>query len=336
MTRIGIIGCGFWAQYQVAAWMELPVNVVAVCDPNKEKAKSMATKLRIPNYYTDAAEMMKSEELHLIDIITNPETHAELVMLAADQGIPVICQKPMSTDWASAVTMVDYCRSRQIPFYIHENFRWQAAMLRVKQLLDSGSLGTVFKARIYSNTIFPVIKNQPNLATLPEMIIADLGVHLLDLVRFFFGEARLVFCRTQKIGEGFVGENIANTFIETTSNVHCYVELSWASIVEYDCFPQTLIYIEGIKGSLRLDKDYQLTIIQPGYQHTETITIPDYSWLHPEYRAAQAALVACHQDIIEAIQGKKESANRAEENIKTLKLVYAAYESAQSGQAVYI
>jgi len=302
----------------------------------KKKAKEFADKFGIAKYYNQANELLIREQLDLVDIITNPESHAELVMLAADHGIPVICQKPMATDWLTAVRMVDYCKSKNVPFYIHENFRWQAALQRVKQILDDGITGKTFKARIYFNTSFPVLSFQPNLALLPEMIIADLGVHLFDLVRFFFGEVSLLFCRTQRIGSGFAGENIANTFMETWSGVHCYVELSWASIVEYDCFPQTLLYIEATQGSIRLDKDYRLSIIKSGKITQEIVPIPDYPWLHPEYKASQAALVACNKDLLEAIEGKKESDNRGELNLKTLRLVYAAYESAQGGQVVYI
>ncbi len=336
MTKIGIIGCGFWAHYQVAAWLELDVEIIAVCDPDAEKARGLADKFGIAAYYVNAEELFKRERLDLADIITNPETHAELVLLAADHGIPVICQKPMAPDWETAVRMVEYCRSKKVPFYIHENFRWQAAIQRVKHLLEDGVTGHVFKARIYFNTSFPVLKFQPNLAHLPQLILADLGVHLFDLVRFFFGEARLLFCRTQQIGSGFEGENVANTFLETMSGVHCYVEMSWASIVEYDCFPQTLLYIEGDRGSIRLDKDFRLTVVKPENVREETVLVPEFPWLHPEYKASQAALVACNRDLLEAIRGNQESDNRADSNIKSLRLVHAAYESANSGQVVYI
>lgn len=336
MTKAGIIGCGFWATYQVAAWRELPVDIVAVCDPDAPRARALADRFGVPLVYADAGRMLANEALDLVDIITGPDTHRDLVRLAAEAGVPVICQKPMATTWADAVGLVALCQAKDVPFYIHENFRWQSPMQRVKELLDAGAIGTPFKARIYFNTSFPVLRFQPSLARMPEMIIADLGVHLFDLVRFFFGDAKLLFCRTRKVGDGFIGENVANTFIETESGVHAYVELSWASYVEYESFPQTLLSIEGTGGSLSLNKDYQLTLVQPGHISRETISIPDYPWLHPDYKASQAALVACNQDLLEAVQGKRQSDNRADLNLKTLRLVDAAYESARTGRVVYL
>jgi D-apiose dehydrogenase len=334
--KLGIIGCGFWANYQVAAWRELDVDIVAVCDPDHQKAQTMAERFGIPAIYTDAHEMLDRESLDLVDIITSPETHRDLVLLAAEKGVPVICQKPMATTWSDAVEMVETCRAKGVPFWVHENFRWQSPMLRVKELLNTGAIGRPFKARVYFNSSFPVLKFQPTLALMPEMIVADLGVHLFDLVRFFFGEARLLFCRTQKIGEGFVGENVANTFIETESGVHCYVELSWASTVEYESFPQTLLYIEGTESSINLYKDYQLSIVRSEGIQTETVPIPSYPWLHPDYQASQAALVACNRDLLEAAEGRRKSGNTAEQNLETLRLVYAAYESARKGKVIPI
>jgi D-apiose dehydrogenase len=335
MTNIGIIGCGFWAAYQVSAWCELPVHIAAVCDPDPEKAYAFAARFGAPKYYTDVKTMLTQEKLDFVDIITPPETHKDLVLMAAEAGVPVICQKPMAMNLADAEMMVRFCEARKVPFYIHENFRWQSAMQRVKALLDAGTIGNPFKARVYFNSSFPVLTYQPNLSLLPQMIIADLGVHLYDLVRFFFGEARLLFCRTQQIGSGFVGENVANTFIETQSGVHCYVELSWASQVEYECFPQTLLDIEGTEGSLVLTKDNHLSIIQRGGKVTrEQVPIHDYAWLHPEYKAAQAALVACNEDLLLALTGERESDNRADKNLKTLRLVAAAYESAEKSRVI--
>jgi D-apiose dehydrogenase len=334
--RLGIVGCGFWAHYQVAAWAELDVEIVAMCDSDLKKAQDLGQKFGIKYLYTDLDTMLESHTFEAIDLITSPPTHHDLVLRVAARGVPIICQKPMATDWNSAVEMVSFCREKQVPFFIHENFRWQSPMLRIKQLIDDQSIGALFKARLYFNSSFPVLQFQPTLAQMPEMIIADLGVHLFDLVRFFFGEVALVFCRTQQIGEGFVGENVANTFLETRSGVHCYVELSWASVVEYESFPQTLLYLEGTEGSIRLDKDFKLSLITREGIVEEVVPIPDYDWLHPDYRASQAALVACNRNLMEAILGQKESGNRADLNLETLRIVYAAYESARSERVVKI
>ena len=70
MTKIGIIGCGFWAHYQVAAWLELNVEIVAVCDPDEIKAKALAEKFGVQKYYTQAKELLTHEKLDLVDLMS--------------------------------------------------------------------------------------------------------------------------------------------------------------------------------------------------------------------------------------------------------------------------
>lgn len=335
IINIGVVGCGFWAYYQARAWMEIPeVKIAAVCDEDKTKATGLAKMLGVDRVHSDVDAMLTESPCDFVDVVSSPESHAEIVFKVADKGIPVVCQKPMAPNLETAVKMVGYCQVRHVPFYIHENFRWQAPMVRIKQLLDGGEIGVPFKARIFFNTRFPVLKNQPALATMERMIIADLGVHLFDLVRFFFGEAKSVFCKTSRVEQNIKGEDVANAFIETRSGVQCLVELSWASYVEEESFPQTLVSIDGSKGSITLAKDCRITLVGPERIEKMIVPIPRYSWVNPDYEIVHSSLVACNNDLLNAITGRGESHNRADKNLETLKLVYAAYESAGSGEAV--
>ncbi len=79
---------------------------------------------------------------------------------------PVICQKPMANDFAEAKAMVRLCQEAQVPFFVHENWRWQRPIRELKKVLDSGKIGPPFRARIDFNTSFPVFTNQPFLREL--------------------------------------------------------------------------------------------------------------------------------------------------------------------------
>jgi len=335
--NIGIIGCGFWANYQVAAWQEIPeARIVSVCDRDPQKTKSLAEKFNIPHSYTNVPEMLKNVKLDCVDIISSPETHPEIVLSVADFGIPVICQKPMAMELSEAKKMAEKCHSLHVPFYIHENFRWQAPMVKIKRLLESGEVGQPFKARIFFNTRFPVLNNQPSLGQLTKMIIADLGVHLFDLVRFFFGEVKSIYCHTQQISKGIKGEDVATALLETFGGVQCMVEMSWASYVEFDRFPQTLVSIQGTEGSIDLSADFRLVVVNGGGVKEVTVEIPSYSWAHPDYAVVHSSLVPCNQDLLGAIAGKSDSANRADLNLRTLRLVHAAYHSASTGNVIQL
>ncbi len=131
--QFAIIGTGFWAQFQIGAWKELTgARLVAVCDRDRARAEAVARRFGIPRVYDNAERLIDSEKLDFVDVAVGPEAHAALVLLAARHRVPVICQKPMALDFPSCQQMVDACREAGIPFLIHENYRWQEPMRRIR------------------------------------------------------------------------------------------------------------------------------------------------------------------------------------------------------------
>ena len=103
--------------------------------------------------------------------------------------LPVICQKPLAPDPGDGSPECAYCEARGVPLLVHENFRWQTPVRQLAAELRAGAIGAPFRARIEFTTGFPVFQNQPFLRELPRFILSDVGVHVLDVARFLFGEA---------------------------------------------------------------------------------------------------------------------------------------------------
>ena len=184
-VRIAVFGCGFWSQFQIGGWSELAdAEVVAVLDKELPRAQQRAAQFGIPHSYDDPGALFRNHEVDVVDIITDVDTHAELVALAAGHGKAVICQKPMAPALETARGMLDACNRAKVRYYVHENYRWQPQIRRVKEILDSGVIGTPFRARTAFNTAYPVFDNQPFLAELEEFAITDQGSHQFDIIRF--------------------------------------------------------------------------------------------------------------------------------------------------------
>ncbi len=335
--NIGIIGCGFWAHYQVAAWRQAdPQMGLVFCDQNIENARNMAERFGSSKVYDDIDQMLESESLDLIDIITPPDSHAPITLKVLHKGVPIVCQKPLAPNLTDAQAMVDECARHKVPLFVHENFRWQKPLRHLKQKLDSGVIGTPFRARIYFNSGFPVFENQPLLAELERFIIADLGVHLLDIGRFLFGEVASIYGQIQRVNPKIRGEDVATLMLRMESGVVCNIELSYASTVSYECFPQTLVEVEGDKGALSLLPDYVLVTTTKAGTSTETTTLPDYAWMHPEYVVAQSAMVATHENFLAAVREGVPAETTGEDNLKTLQLMHAAYQSAETNRVIHL
>ncbi len=342
--KFAVIGCGFWSNFQISAWYELDgVELVAVCDSDLAKANQFAKRFKVKSVYQTADELFKNEDLDFVDIISGVNSHLDLIRMAASKGIPVICQKPMALDLKTANELVSFCQERRVPFFVHENFRWQKPIRKVKEILDQGVIGEVFKAKISLCTGFPVFENQPYLARMEKLIIADLGIHLLDMSRFLLGEMRNICCNIRTVNKDIKGEDVANILMEAENGTSCFIEMSFASILEKDYFLETLIMIEGAKGSIYLGPDFIVkttTKKDPLLAKLETksehVGVDNYSWADPDYAVAHASIVETNRDILNALQGRGKCETTGEDNLKTLELVYAAYESAKDARVVSI
>ena len=333
--RFAILGTGFWARFQLAAWRELPgAECVAVYNRTRGKAEALAREMDIPAVYDDAEELFRRERLDFVDVITNVETHSQFVGLAARHRVPVICQKPMATTLAEAEHMVAACRAAGVPFFLHENWRWQWPLRQVKRCLDEGAIGAPFRARLEFCNSFPVFDNQPFLKELDQFILSDMGSHILDTARFLFGPASSLYCQTRRIHPDIRGEDVATVMMNMGAGTTVVCDMSYASRTERERFPQTFAWVEGERGSLELAADYVLRVTTQDGTLARRYPPPRYAWADPAYDVVHSSIVSCNADLLRALRGEGPAETTAEDNLETVRLVAAAYQSARGDTVV--
>lgn len=331
------MGTGFWSRYQLAGWHELAgVECVAVYNRTRERAAALAAEFKIPAIYDNARELFAREPLDFVDIITDVSTHAEFVALAAAHKIPVICQKPLARSLAEGTGMVQACRASGVPFYVHENWRWQTPLRELKRELNSAVVGTPFRARVNFCSSFPVFDNQPFLKNAEQFILADVGSHILDTIRFLFGEVSTLFCQTHRIHSEIKGEDVATLMLSMKSGMTVLCEMSYASRTEHERFPETYVTVEATHGSIELGPDYWLRVTTAEGTLARRYPPPRYAWADPAYDLVHASIVPCHANLLGGLRGEDKVETTGEDNLRTAQLVFAAYESAQSGAVIRV
>jgi predicted dehydrogenase len=336
--RFALLGAGFWARYQLAAWQEVAgAQCVAIYNRTLEKAQRLAHEFNIPQATDDAENLLSTQSLDFVDIVTDVDSHSHFVHLAAQHRLPAICQKPLAPSLAVAEKMAVACRTAGVPLLVHENFRWQRPMREVKRILDEGTIGRPFRARIDMISGFPVFQNQPFLKGLAQFILTDLGTHILDVARFLFGEADRLYCETHRVHPDIRGEDVATVVTHHPAGQTTVVcNLAYAeNHLARECFPQTLLFIEGTQGSLDLAPDYWIHITTA--QGTDSRQYPPtmYPWLDPAYAVVQSSIVDCHRDLLRSLADPNHAAETtAEDNLRTLQLVFTAYDSAAEPKAI--
>lgn len=332
--RFAAFGTGFWSLFQLPGWLELEnVECVALYNRTLSKAEALSPKIGNPRCYDDPVELLEKENLDFVDILTDVDTHLKFTRMAADKGLDVVCQKPMAPSYEDAQKLVEVCKKNQVRLFINENFRWQVPIRRVKEIVDTGKIGRIFKGRVSFCSAFPVFDNQPFLAELDQFILTDVGSHVLDVCRFLMGEAETLHCEIQTVNPKIKGEDVANVFMKMKNGGHCYAEMSYASILEKEVFPQTLILLEGTKGSIRLDPDFTIVTTTAEESESETVSPVMYDWIDPEYAVVHSSIVDAQRDILNGLRGGK-AETTGDDNFQTVKLVWASYASAETGNII--
>jgi predicted dehydrogenase len=223
--RIALAGAGMISWYHLVAWRNVGprARVVAVCDPDPARARARAEEFGIPQVYQDAGAMFDREEIHALDVASPRETHATWVDAAAERGIDVLCQKPLTPTLADAEALVERVGSR-VRLMVHENWRFRPWYRELRRWIAAGLLGEIDLARLATiSSGFlpdesgrrPAFVRQPFMQREPRLMIAEVLIHHLDTMRFLCGPLRVVGARAGHTLGDVTGETSAAIFLET-------------------------------------------------------------------------------------------------------------------------
>ena len=116
--KIAVWGTGYWAQFQIAAWLDIGCEVTAVWNRTISRAQSTAERFNIPKVYETVNSFSNEAQFDIVDIITDAESTRNWFLAAAAEGKPVICQKPMSLDEKAAGAWFDACEKAGVWYAI--------------------------------------------------------------------------------------------------------------------------------------------------------------------------------------------------------------------------
>jgi predicted dehydrogenase len=323
--RGALIGCGYVSQFHLSAWTtQTRGRLVAVCDLDLSKARA-ACAYGVCTAYADAAELFRRERLDFVEICTRPESHLPLTRLAASHGVHVLCQKPVAPTLGELEDMIAVCDRSRVRFMVHENFRWRAWYLRMKEEMLRGTVGRPFRLRLDMHDLRCLLPGglsaQPYFADMPRLILYEIGPHAIDLARYFFGEPRRVTCVTQHVGPQR-GEDVALVTLEYADRV-AVLDLSWATAGRNQR-PEWGLYdtwLEGDAGTLHVDVGGQLCLDRADGSHDVLPVSLGKEPLVDGYAATQA-------HFLEGLATGVAFCTDGPDTLRTMRLVFAAYQSA--------
>ena len=144
--RIGVIGAGRWSNMaHMPGWSrDKRCKIVAVCDADLARAQDAAKTFAIPDVTDDYRRVLERDDIDVVDVVTGDREHFRLTWAALEAGKHVLVEKPVAHDFRDTLRARDLARSKGLKTKVGFTFRYSPAMQYMKELIDSGYVGTPF------------------------------------------------------------------------------------------------------------------------------------------------------------------------------------------------
>src|SRR6266550_3184953 len=144
--RVGVIGTGRWAgMAHIPGWKRSPlVDLVVVCDVDREKAEARAKEFDVPSVETDYQKVLSRNDIDVVDIVTSGDNHEPLTFAALEAGKHVLVEKPVCHDYKDVWRAHDLARSKSLKTKVGLTFRYAPAVRYMFELIRDGFIGKPF------------------------------------------------------------------------------------------------------------------------------------------------------------------------------------------------
>ena len=333
---IAIVGAGGIVDgAHLPAYQKAGLEIVGITDVDQERAKDVASRHGIPIVYRDLTTLLRETSAQVIDIAVPPAAQRDIFMEVAKSGRHILAQKPLATNISDGEALIKAANDAGIMAAVNQQLRFEEGIVAAYKMVDLGWIGQVTSISITVNLatpweMFPWAQNMEKL----EIMVHSIHYH--DVIRWFLGEPISVYCvagRTK--GQFPVGETrTVSTYKfpeEVTAIVHAnHVNRGGDNYAEFR--------IDGdsgaIRGTLGLLYDYPTGRIDT--LEVNSTKLPTDGWMPYKVttRWFPDAFIGTMGSLLGAIAGKEQLRSSVQENLGTLKLIAALYESIKTNQVV--
>lgn len=334
--RIGICGAGGIVDgAHLPAYAKAGLEVVAIFDVDNAKAKDVASRHNIPRVYATLEELLADSDVEIVDIAVPADAQPAIFAQVASAKKHILAQKPFATTVEAGQLMAQQAADAGIIAAVNQQLRFEEGVSAAHKMVELGWIGKVSNFSINVNLITPW-ELWPWAKDLDRLEVMLHSIHYHDLIRWFLGDAKTVFCAAGRTAGQFPkGETrtISTALYDNgvTSLVHAnHVNRGNDNYAEYR--------IDGDKGSIRgtLGLLYDYPSGRVDTLEVNSQVLPTDGWLpYPvTTRWFPDAFIGTMGSVMNAISKGEPLRSSVAENIGTLKMVEALYASMDSGKSV--
>jgi scyllo-inositol 2-dehydrogenase (NAD+) len=329
--KIGLIGVGRLGKVyarDLSSRLE-ETTLVAVADRDHDLAVQTARDFDVPHAYATAEELIADPEVEAVVIVSPTHTHRDVVIAATQARKPTFCEKPL------ALTL-DECRAIEAAVEKSGSFfqmgfmrRFDPGYAAAKQKIADGAIGRPVVFKSTSRDPFPPSLAYANPAS-SGGILVDMGIHDIDLARWFMGEvetvtavgATLVYPELATVGDF---DNAIATLVFADGRLGV-LDLTRNGIYGYDISTELL----GNEGTIRIGYLRETPILSMTKNSVAHDTVP---YFMERFERAYALQL---QNFAQNVLNDREPSITIRDGVEALRVALAATESCKSGQPVRV
>ncbi len=341
--RTGLIGCGKIATIHAMALNSLPeAEFVACCDQDIERARATATKYNVPMVFDEAGALLREAGVEAVLICTPHPAHEALVVAAANAGVHVLCEKPISVTVDAANRMVDAAKDAGTVFSVIFQRRFWPASQRARRAVEAGKLGNLTlgecSVRIWrSQEYFASDTWRGKWETEGGGVLMNQAVHAIDLLQWLMGRPTEVYGQFSTLRHG--------AYIDVEDTAVATLRFSNGGLATIQA-ATTVQPASGFRVVVHGDKGPTVSIweVNEGEQGINDVwTLPGedsfrsvWEWEEKDKPGFPLFHVLQIQEFLQALIAGRQPAVTGEDARVSLEIIQAIYQSSRTGQPVHL
>ena len=280
---------------------------------------------------TDFAKLLKDVRPDFVIDVTIPEAHHDITVTALDAGVPVLGEKPMAHTMEAAREMIAASERSGKLYMVSQSRRYEGRLQAFREQIQA-NLGTVgiLNADFYIGAHFGGFRDE-----MDSVLLLDMAIHSFDQARYLLGDADPVSVYCEEFNPSwswYKGDASATALFEMADGVRFTYRGSWCAeglASSWECDWRAV----GANGTAKWDGT--------GAPVVQTVLAPDgflskMSEVSPAELPQNVAsgIAGSLRDFVDALKTGKTPMGECHDNIKSLAMVFAAIESAKTGQRV--
>lgn len=333
---IGIVGAGAIVDVaHLPAYTAAGLDVVAITDLDQDRAREVAARHGVPTVYADLDELLGDDRIEVVDVAVPTTAQLALVGAAIRSGRSVLAQKPFALSVKDGQQLVELAEQCGVVLGVNQQLRFDEGMAAAHRMVELGWVGTVTAMSITVD-IWTEWGDWPWMLQTPRLEIMNHSIHYHDVVRWFLGEPSTVFCAAGRVPvQAAAGESrtISSYLFDSGARalVHANHENSHGD-------NSATFRIDGSHGAIRgtLGLLYDYPSGRPDTLEVNSTVIDTDGWLpYPvTTRWIPDAFLGPMSSVLEAMAEGSGPRSSGRDNLGTLRVVEALYESISTGAAV--